>query len=217
MLAVKAFDKKLELGEVFFIDAQAICSFGVCKESDMIGDRFGSISHKHSDMLFAVKYIGDAVLEELVTGERILLCGEGNTYKKDFNKIYEEFMLVDFGKYYSVPLSIEGALIKTEDKSIAMHIDKLKKIVDKAREYPLTFLEYGSEYEVTDEAKNVYLRYDNDARRKFLSGLREQATSNVEELSATVDEIISRYDITDENLEMAYLENDIYNFQKKKI
>ena len=107
MLDLKKLDKKIELGDIFFIDAGSIYSFGVSKEDDMIGDRYGTVSSKYSDMLFAVKYIGNAVVEEMLTGEKILLCGEGDRYRKDFHTLHKDFEQVDFGKYYSVPLSVE--------------------------------------------------------------------------------------------------------------
>lgn len=217
MLDLKKLDKKIELGDIFFIDAGSIYSFGVSKEDDMIGDRYGTVSSKYSDMLFAVKYIGNAVVEEMLTGEKILLCGEGDRYRKDFHTLHKDFEQVDFGKYYSVPLSVEKALVKVRGNSIAMHIDNLNKILRKATEYPLTHLEYCGQYEITEEAKKWYLKYNSDARRKFILNLRKQADEDVQNLSRTVGEIISQYGINDINLEMAYLENDIYNFQKKKI
>lgn len=215
-MELKSLNGKLNIGDVFFINAKGLRNFGVCKETGMIGYKYGEVPIGCADLLLAVKYIGNGIVEEMISGENILLGGQSELYYRDRNLPYDDFKNVEFGKEYSISSSVEEGLKLIEGKKIAVYIDKLIKTKNKALEFPLTFLEPDNKYEVTEESKKVYLRHDNDERRKIILVAKEQAKVNFEQIEEVVDGIIEKFSINSENLDMAYLENDLFNFRKKK-
>lgn len=72
--------------------------------------------------------------------------------------------------------------------------------------------------EINDESKKEYLEHSSEERIVLMNFFKKAALKSAEETIKDIDATLQKYsknNMTYEMLDIAYLENDIYNFQNQ--
>ncbi len=104
------------------------------------------------------------------------------------------------------------AYIKTiddEEVSFQDYYLSSKELKPYVVNYPLIFNCLYSCYDISDETKKQYLKYNDEERIKCIAETKKQALLNSKRIIKIIDETIYTLDI-------AYLENQLYDFKVKK-
>ncbi len=251
-MEIVPFRNKIKIGDIFFTKARAIdcwqtgmnncgCLDEFLQVTDYYGFFHSSIIDSLEDsgeldditepFLFAVKYLGNSVYEEMTTGEK-MICSGGNVRHEDDPKfgnviVDNANIMVLYEEYVS-----ETELEKNDDldpdnfkitpemyeKHKNEYLNSVNYFKRLSSEYPLTF-ENADMYYVDDESKQEYLKNSNELRRKIIKRMKEIAINERQEIYKMLDEEVKKISpdtLTSEDLEMAYLENDLYDFEKGK-
>lgn len=150
--------------------------------------------------LIVVKYIGNGVFEEMVTGE--LLLYEGN--RETAHNV----------------LTADNSVTRVNPESQVVNRDNLRNLdITKniAQKYPLILGD--SLIDMNDASKKEYLRFSDEQRKGILSKLKEDAVKQTTEFITQIDEtmkyIESKFALTEEQIDMAYLDNQIFDFKNR--
>ena len=205
------FDKVIKIGEVFFIDAQNLRTWGI--NSSCTYEVFGCCNSAFDikQMLLAVKYLGNGIIQEMTTGEFFML--EGTILK------VEDKEIVDFADHYRPFVDPNVAFLNYKD--ISKLFNELRSYKDVINKYPITYCgNNGGIYYVNDSTKKAYLCNSNDERKQMILSLKKQALDTISKLNDILDSSMAKTidiiesQMNDYNLEVAYLENDLYDFEK---
>lgn len=203
---------KLAIGQIFMINANSICKWTKKMENNgYYYYEYDVIDSEQSDVYFVVKYIGNGYIQEMLTGETMLL-GRIFNYKCE-DKPNE---LVTANECTNVLSRFEDYKNNLFGKStFAEYIYKLELYKKLATKSPLICdanMGY-SMFKINDASKTVYLKYSNEKRITLIKKLKENALLSSEEVVEDIDKYNS---ISNEILDMAYLENEIYDFEHKE-
>lgn len=234
----------LTVDDMFFIDAHEMHDCGIGKmagaqgrEDFKVFDRmYGSlyqtmdnIIDSKDKLLLAVKYIGNGVFEELVTGEKISCAEHEVLFSEGYNNTDEFILEKDIKDCpYSVwtPLTYEAFKyagdFKTGTAALYDYPTIVKADLDYAVTYPLSF---DTGIFINDDSKMQYLRHTDEERREVISKMKEIAKEDADKLKKEVTAIIPTLEgkgeiistsvnnetITDTNL--AYLDNQLHDFK----
>ena len=72
------YDNELAIGQIFMINANSICKWAKKMKNGYYYNEYDVIDSKQSDVYFVVKYIGNGYIQEMLTGETMLLGGIHN-------------------------------------------------------------------------------------------------------------------------------------------
>ena len=242
----------IKIGDIFFTEANAIDCWQTymndCGDLDQFLqvknyygffhssiidslEESGELDDTTEPFLFAVKYLGNSVYEEMTTGEK-MICSSGNLRHEDDPRpvdsivdkanimvIYEEYVSEEELENNS---DLDPDNFKITPEMYIRHKNEYLNSVNYFKrlssEYPLTF-ENADMYYVDDESKQEYLKNSNELRRKIIKRMKEIAINERQEIYKMLDEEVKNISpdtLTSEDLEMAYLENDLYDFEKGK-
>ena len=71
-------------------------------------------------------------------------------------------------------------------------------------------------FRIDDISKAEYLKHSNEEKIALIKEMKAEALSSQEETIKDIETTIQKYSrITPETLDMAYLENEIYDFEKQ--
>ena len=209
------YDNKLAIGQIFMINANSICKWTKKTKNGYYYNEYDVIDSKQSDVYFVVKYIGNGYIQEMLTGETMLLRGIHNFECED-----KPNELVAVNECTNVLSSFEDYKNNLFEKStIAEYIYKLELYKKLATKSPLICdANIGhSMFKINDASKTVYLKYSNEKRIALIKRLKGIALLSSEEVVEDIDKAMKSYNsISNEILDMAYLENEIYDFEHKE-
>lgn len=236
--------KTLKQGEIFFAPINALSSVGIL---DLEIDNFNSsIDYDKSiqvlsrcvdgetynylekldnklDMLIALKYLGNGIFEEMLTGEKIINVHDTVTFKtndgfevlhlSDYDVSSNKDLIVNYEDYVCVEQ--ERVLSKLEYSTL------LQEFMQKSFDYPLSYV--GNDcmnYYVVENSKKRYLEYSDEDRKKVMTELKNKALLDTKNTNEKVVEAIEKMKDTDmilndDILNMAYLDNQLYDFENK--
>lgn len=165
------------------------------------------------DFLIAVKYLGNGIFEEMTTHEKLISVGYGNKLE---DLEYEDANdYIPFTSDYHIDFETMNGGKEIPAAKIAEILEKTKSNVEN---YPLSlFTDDTPIYYVTDDSKKVYLRHDDKERQKMILEAKKEALSctkgTLEVISQAEKSIL---EVTPEVLDMADLENRLFDFQDTK-
>lgn len=207
-------NQEIKIGDVFFISTSGLNTWTYNEDSSFFCS-CGSLTDDFEDMLLVVKYIGDGILEEMLTGEKILV---DRFY--DGNISYEQDSSVTCFAYANY---FEEKKTNKKVRDVSDYINVLKSIKENSTKYPLVFSLIDSEiYEISDENKSRYLEFSDLLRKQRLVSLKLIALKKTDTLIQQLDYFIDNFNIDDEltgnfMLDEAYFENKLFDFKKKKL
>ena len=157
------------------------------------------------------KNLGNGIIQEMTTGEFFML--EGTILK------VEDKEIVDFADHYRPFVDPNVAFLNYKD--IAKLFNELRSYKDVINKYPITYCgNNGGIYYVNDSTKKAYLCNSNDERKQMILSLKKQVLDTISKLNDILDSSMAKTidiiesQMNDYNLEVAYLENDLYEFEK---
>lgn len=159
------------------------------------------------------KNLGNGIIQEMTTGEFFML--EGTILK------VEDKEIVDFADHYRPFVDPNVAFLNYKD--ISKLFNELRSYKDVINKYPITYCgNNGGIYYVNDSTKEAYLCNSNDERKQMILSLKKQVLDTISKLNDILDSSMSKTidiiesQMNDYNLEVAYLENDLYDFEKRE-
>lgn len=215
---------KLEIGQTFMVCASDIWKWEKSNVSTLVGKDeqyeyceygYDKIDNDHSDIYFIVKYIGDGYVQEMTTGETMLLTRlENNDILADNS---EKLITADSSGIFT-PSQFEvykkvGYSVPIPD--YVYYLELYKKLTTKST-LICNVDEGESMFKIDDISKEIYLKHSNEERIALMKKMKEVAVKSLEETIKDLDKTIQLYSsISPETIDMAYLENDIYNFENQ--
>ena len=158
------------------------------------------------------KNLGNGIIQEMTTGEFFML--EGTILK------VEDKEIVDFADHYRPFVDPNVAFLNYKD--ISKLFNELRSYKDVINKYPITYCgNNGGIYYVNDSTKKAYLCNSNDERKQMILSLKKRVLDTISKLNDILDSSMAKTidiiesQMNDYNLEVAYLENDLYDFEKK--
>lgn len=202
---------KLAIGQIFMINANSICKWTKKMENGYYYYEYDVIDSEQSDVYFVVKYIGNGYIQEMLTGETMLL-GRIPNYKCE-DKPNE---LVAANECTNVLSRFEDYKGKSTFAEYIYKLELYKKLATKSPLICDVNMGY-SMFKINDASKTVYLKYSNEKRIALIKRLKGIALLSSEEVVEDIDKAMKSYNsISNEILDMAYLENEIYDFEHKE-
>lgn len=182
---------KFEKDDLFYVSAATFHSWWLPK-AHIVGTAplYGIYDFDvNEDMIFAVKYLGDGIIEETLTGEKLWING---------------FSLIDDGyKAYDVDLpnnKLSFRLDRTNfnAESDIAELNNVKKIITN---FPLTIncYDWGTLSFMNDIGKEKYSKFSDEERIKFISNAKLIVQDTINEINKEIDKIVS--------INQAYLEH----------
>ena len=236
----KPMDEEVKIGEIYFTDVMYLC--GVCLENSFTYDEydyddFDTISWRKdlsvekycksstSTTLLAIKYLGNGIFEEMTTGEKIMASCTylGNTKLPDItlkNQVilnYKDYL--NFC-YTNVDASVEDSSDLYGNKENLGKFEYsllLQSCIERIAECPLILSSDCSFFKIDDEnAKKVYLLNSNEERKTIIEEVKKMSLSNskevIEKIASTIE---SMKTISSREIEIAYLDNQLFDFKNK--
>lgn len=235
------FANKIKLGEVFFTNLSNLGAAEIWQDNESTeGITVEKISHEYGenmgpylekfeeeqDFLIAVKYLGNGIFEEMTTGEKLISVknplafsvsdSEDDQFKyrelPDFDApkdIISENTILGYQNYTVANLS-KTTLSKIEYYQLLESMMKLHVL------YPLSLHSENSFFDINEETKQLYLKNSDESRKKIIKEAKKLALIDLkkvnEKISTTLKDMQT---LSEEELDMAYLENQLYDFKKR--
>ena len=231
---------KIEIGEIFFSDIRNLAGADIdeleaeVKEGtiDIIswchGYNVNQVIQKYykTSILIALKYLGNGIFEEMVTGEKIITSGENLRFKETESSTVKK-ELSDINYDSSVILNYEDYLIENQEDAVLSkneYIQLLKNCIKRMSESPISLANNVCSYEINDISKKMYLEHSDEERKLIIAEVKKMALLDAKEVKVRItNEINARIDneaekikiISSEEIDMAYLDNELFDFERK--
>ena len=226
--------KQMEIGQIFFADIMALEGIGIFDldadyaQQDTVdtitcgGDNCHNyvnpyIKNEDDIMLVALKYIGNSLFEEMSTGEKIRVGERGITFigQDGTHSSYS----IPGAEYTYVQLDYEDYIVENpniEHISKYEYLQLLQNIMEKNIEYPLILAAYYYCQEISEESKQIYLLHSDEERKNVIQELKKLALLDSKEANERIANSIEKLKtLTSEDVDMAYLDNQLYDFEHK--
>ncbi len=226
-----------EQGDLYFLNASAVGSWNTSKGNlagehymieckNIVNDELYSRTNYDEPILFAVKYLGNNVFEEMLTGEKLLSNTIGALAELD------EDVILDYD-------DLDGNLVECCDISCdesaadnfyayldrkylnkrteSTSLENYKDLLDTQRmmkEYPLTIIKTDALYIINEKSKELYLEYSDEEKIELINQLKAAALKQIFSANATIDRELNKEMKKDERF--AYLENQLLEFENGK-
>ena len=209
----------IDIGDIFMIDSRYFEKFAKCHKVYINGesDKYShelieSDEKKLEDILLIVKYIGEGMIQEMLTGEIFQIAPV---------HYYNRLPISELKNYRNADINLEKCDVKINfeehkgcfnNKEFVNKLNNYKNITLKS---PLSY--FNICYFITDDTKKRYLKYTNEQRIDCIKKMMAIATKSREIVINEVNSVITSYfePLSNEIMEMAYLENKIYDFERK--
>lgn len=229
------YNEDIKIGDIFFVDARDICAWGSLEidedhtyEVATWNEEEFSEEMVENPIYIAVKYIGDGVIQEMTTKEKIV-CYEGRIFShpvlygeltNDFSNEDCYYVSFHFDDSYkgisSLPLTYNAFIEYEYGSEISEYINRVKDIELLMANYPLVYNAHDSILPVTEETKKLYLKHDDEERKELIYKIKEKSLVNTKKLNDIFDKEIKKIStLTDEDIKMAYLDNSLYDFENE--
>lgn len=203
--------KNIKIGDVFFIRASDLCSWIYADEVPVFSSSGKSLDE--DDMLIVVKYLGNGVIEEMITHEKILISDfliSDVNFEDDSELVRNVY--ADYFKEHE----------KVSETDIKKYLNTLESLKQTAFKYPIIFRVVDAQiYDVTDDRRIAdYLLVSDNVRKQKMFSLKKIALERSKEFIKVIDSFIINFDYNDEltgdeMLDEAYLENKIFEFKRE--
>jgi len=192
-------------------------------ETIMTGGGVGRpINEALDPMLIAIKYLGNGIFEEIVTKEKIYTMYYGLYLKHSFHlgdpddakhfidiKPKRSQFELDYEDYKK-----ECELVGEKPCSKYEYYKILQEIMERNVDCPLMLSEWEC-YSVNDTTKQQYLKYSNDERKAIIDKLKKNALQSAKTVNERITEsMVKLENVTDEEVEMANLDNQLFDFER---
>lgn len=211
-------DQQLKKGDVFFTEITNLSGYGIYHNTDTLdvyrieacGKNTNEYISEYQDnnFLIAIKYLGNAIFEEMTTNEK-LSCDKlndsklfvNNYYYDDKEKSYIHLTYQDYKKYLRNNVTLRE---NEYDKLLLQYIEHISK-------YPLAIsLDL---YEVTEETKKTYLKYSNETRKRFINEAKKNSAIDAIEI---IKEVTNNIASKASKEEISNLDHQINEFKRRK-
>ena len=227
--------EEIEIGKIFFADIQALEGIEICaldadySEQDTVdtitsgGNNVKNYTNpyiKNDDdiMLVALKYIGNSTFEEMSTGEKIRVGERGITIKNQDTGTVSYFSIPD-AEYTYLQLNYEDYIVENPGKehlSKYEYIQRLQNMMKKNIEYPLILSSNSYCEEISEKSKQIYLLHTDEERKVVIQERKKLALLDSKEVNERIASSIEKLKtMISEDVNMAYLENQLYDFENK--
>lgn len=213
--------KKISIGQTFMISSKGILKWAKIEHTYGEACIFNTYEYNYikqkdeDDILFVVKYIGNGYVQEMLTGETMLLARIDERLLEDDS---DELKTAD-SECICTPTKYEDLENYGFDSlSMPEYIAQLEEYKLLTTKSPLicSVVEGELMFKIDEESKTEYLKHSNEERISLMNKYKEEALRSLEETIKDLDSTIQTYSrITSKTLDMAYLENEIYDFEKK--
>lgn len=174
---------------------------------------------EHQNTLIKVKYLGDGIFKEVLTGEKIQLRNVG--YNRldicDGNKFYDKFhsiaqsIVLNFNTYLLL-----SKIDREEGNSIYSYMAALDSFKENISNYSLVYHDAGNPVCITAETNKQYAKVTDDVRRVLIQLLKQESLKNKVVIFESIKDTIEKYSkATPELIEQAYAENEAFNLTLK--
>lgn len=212
----------IKVGDIFFINAKSIGiweiydSIHTIREIKKTEFRYDDNGHWMSGVLFAVKYIGNNIVEEMTTGEKMILTGWFGKQLLKKSKIRKD--KIGPANDYYVPLKFKD--FRDNDHDYFDYLNKINGFKKISSNYLLICDKDGDEtyapIRINEETKENYIHTSDESRINFINEAKKQSKENLEAAYKELDEEVERITkVSSEMIEMATLENNLFNFKNK--
>ena len=174
---------------------------------------------KYANTLFEVVYLGNGVLQEKLTGEKIQLWGGTNCQRPEFadgktlpiiipNFKYCQKAFLDFNDYdILTPTYSENV-----DDKIYSYLFDINTFKENIKKYPLTYHMFATPMKI-EEHQELYKSESDDVRIELLKEIKAQSLANIkviyEKLKETIEktaEMVSNQEFKKQILDSVKLE-----------
>ena len=220
--------QQLKIGDIFFCDLSQVYTWQIGKmesgwELVDAGSNFDvtfiNPTNKEDNYLFAFKYLGDYIIEEMLTKEKIILKGKASIIPGSKTSMYAD-VTDTYPK--TNPVNIDAWVsyldtVKNGHITLNQYTSDIAKFIKRSKQYPLILMDDTKPfYYVNDESKEIYLQHTNEERIRVLNNLKKRALTQIQEIYEKLDEEWKKAgQLSKKEYDMAYLENELFDFQKR--
>lgn len=238
MEEIKNNDKNetLEIGKIFFANIQALegieirAEYANYAEQDTVdtitsgGNNVRNYTNpyrKNADdiMLVALKYIGNSIFEEMSTGEKIRVGPRGITFDSQNKDIRSSYLSIPDAEYTYLQLNYEDYIVENPGKehfSKYEYIQRLQNMMKENIKYPLILSSICYCKEISEKSKQIYLLHTDEERKVVIRERKKLALLDSKEVNERIASSIEKSKtMISEDINMAYLENQLYDFKHK--
>lgn len=189
-------DNKIKIGDTFMINPEYFRKFTIVAGSSD-GEFWLAYSHRQiveinllCEMLLLVKYVGNGIIQELVSGEKIRI----DTHP-DFGYSYEDINEFGYTKDH-IDISFDDLSAEVEPSAGEMerYMKNLNSYKSFASEMPIMYR--GEIIEVTSDKIDEYNEFDDEERKKAMNYVKSLAEKSRKEVLSEVDKSIAYYSLT---------------------
>lgn len=225
---------QIEVGQIFFADIRNLAGALVLKTGlyvkdgivDTITWGYGDNVQKVVDryyrpnILLAVKYLGNGIFQEMTTGEKIITSKKTLVFEETESSPIVEKKLSDIDSDSLVIFNYEDYLIEHKGETVLSKIEYvqlLQNCMKRISETPLA-LSCGFRFrEIDDTSKKIYLAYSDEERKSIIAEVKKMALLDAEEVNTRIANVIEKMKtISSEEVDMAYLDNQLFDFERKE-
>ena len=206
----------MKINDVCFVRAGCIDSYQICAdEISKLGGLREQLIIKQKPMI-AVKYLGNGLFKEMVTGTKIgSLNLKVETQKYGSEEHLEDCKFDEFGKIvsYEKYLKSDGRQNDTEELRNRF-IEHLEKLINKISESPL-FFNFGTilVYDIDNEKNEFdYLSHEDEITKFFKKAEKIALKEAKKTINLLQKEIELTRTVSNKRLRLAHLENRLRDF-----
>jgi hypothetical protein len=218
---------KLKVGQTFMIESRYLYKWG--KHDDLFDKGLDAFDYVEMDdynksILYICKYIGDGIMMEMTTRQNILMASFYNFEddKKEDRIKTPTWVSSGINPYKIDDLKkrkeIEEEFRYNRDRTYLQRLEEYKEMIQKT---PLVYHSAEGDYlyVIDDNSKREYIQTSEEERANQFDKLREEAVqayeNTMEELDKEIKEVKEIGNVPQEAIDMAYLENEIYDFENQ--
>ncbi len=221
--------EKIKVGQTFMIESRYLHKWG--KEKDDLFDTgldefdYVEMNNHNKSILYICKYIGDGIMMEMTTRQNILMA---SVYNFEDDKKEDRIKTPTWVSSGLNPYKIDDLEKRREieeeygynrDRSYLQRLEEYKEMIQKT---PLVYHSAEGDYlyVIDDNSKREYIQTSEEERTSQFERIREEAVqayeNTMEELNKEIKEVKEIENVPQEVIDMAYLENEIYDFENQQ-
>ena len=170
-------------------------------------------NNRLKETLFAFKYLGNNMVEEMTSGQKMFV--NQNKYFLPTKSVDEPTRLELKDNPNSIYFYDKIPEKYLQRARLSNTFENFRRFESITRETPLVFK--GNRLLIAnDSTKNEYLKTSNDDRKKIIARIMAEASKNMNEVNKMLNKYKDiSYHIPEEELNVAYLDNELYDFENR--
>ena len=207
--------KPIKVGDLFITPAVDLLMYDKNDDNSLVGFKEIKLDNGRINDVYIpiiIKYLGNGVFEEMVTHEKLGAAFDKGTLDgkdivlDDYTELFDRVAGIKYDKYLEYNQKNNPNASKGDFYN---YIDNLSRRIE---EYPIGVDTFNL-VSVSDDLKEAYSRISAKEREYYIQDVKEVAVRSAKRVTKAISNNL--LEEKNNSLDMAYLENQIYDFEHK--